>query len=93
MKESYVESTFHKLIVQCGGYSWKWNGQKGVPDRVVVYRGVVYFVELKADGGRLSPHQILQHKRLCSLGANVAVLTGITETRGWVNELCATGTS
>jgi hypothetical protein len=51
----------------------------GVPDLLLVYRGQTYGLELKAQGGRLSPTQIATHERMRQAGAIVETANGIDE--------------
>ena len=62
MKESEIEARLVRGVKALGGVAYKFvsPGNVGVPDRVVVLPGGrVIFVELKAEGGRLSPMQRL----------------------------------
>ncbi|WP_461521914.1 PDDEXK family nuclease, partial [Porticoccus sp.] len=71
-----------KYLDQCvkdmGGLTRKWvsPGRDGVPDRIVVVAGVVYFVEVKTLDGVLSAAQEREHERLRLAGANVATVWG-----------------
>jgi hypothetical protein len=51
----------------------------GVPDVVIVHRGRVYGLELKADGGKLTTIQTEVHEKLMAAGAEVATACGIDE--------------
>ena len=87
MRESAVEALLHRLVKSVGGMSFKLAPTvKGLPDRLVVLpHGQVHLVELKAEGGRLSPAQRLLHSRLAERGVEVQVLTGPDEVRAWVD--------
>ena len=87
MRESAVEALLHRLVKAAGGLSFKLAPTvKGLPDRLVVLpHGQVFLVELKAEGGRLSPAQRLLHSRLAERGVEVHVLTGPGEVRAWVD--------
>ena len=79
MKESELEARFVRGVKALGGVAYKFvsPGNVGVPDRLVVLPGgIVAFVELKAEGGRLSPIQDRQISRLRELGADVTVVRG-----------------
>ena len=79
MKESELEARFVRGVKALGGVAYKFAspGNVGVPDRLVVLPGgIVAFVELKAEGGRLSPIQDRQISRLRELGADVTVVRG-----------------
>lgn len=52
----------------------------GLPDRLVLLPGgVVWFVELKAPGGRLGPKQGFWERRLRKLGMNYLRTSGFEE--------------
>lgn len=79
MRESELEARLVRGVKALGGVAYKFvsPGNVGVPDRLVVLPGgVVAFVELKAEGGRLSPMQGRQISRLRGLGADVTVVRG-----------------
>lgn len=79
MKESELEARFVRGVKSLGGAAYKFvsPGNVGVPDRLVILPGgIVAFVELKAEGGRLSPMQDRQISRLRELGADVTVVWG-----------------
>jgi hypothetical protein len=59
-----------------------------VPDRIVVLPGGrVLFAELKADGGRLSPAQLLQINELRRIGAEVYEVWGADGVANFL-EIC-----
>lgn len=61
-------------------------GVSGVPDRVLIHRGRIHFVELKRPcGGTLSPLQRYMHTKLRRYGASVDVVY----TRNQVDEVLA----
>lgn len=53
-------------VEQLGGLCWKFTspGTAGVPDRIILYDGRVYFVELKTERGRRSKVQKYIHKKM-----------------------------
>lgn len=54
--------------------------KKGVPDILLMYAGVTYFLEMKkAKGGRTSPEQKLMIAKLTRAGAICAVCRGLAE--------------
>lgn len=65
-----------KRIRALGGHAYKFvsPSNRGVADRLVVLPGVVWFVEVKAEGGRLSPLQTLFIEQMKRLGQNVIVV-------------------
>jgi hypothetical protein len=76
MRESEVERYFVKRVKEVGGLQRKFvsPGHKGVPDRIVVYFGTVFFVELKAPGKVLRDDQVREHDKLFAAGCNVFVI-------------------
>lgn len=85
MLERSVEAIFVRRVKELGGISHKFAPiVAGAPDRIVLMPGgAIYFVELKAVGGRLSPVQKLWHARAKALGTVVQVVEGPLEARGW----------
>ena len=80
MKESELERILVEEVRKEGGRAYKWvsPGNDGVPDRIVFFPGgKVYFVELKAEGGRTSAQQKIQIRRLESLGQAATVVRGM----------------
>ena len=65
-----------KRVKETGGLQRKFvsPGHRGVPDRIVVYFGDVYFVELKAPGKDLRPDQSREHEKLFEAGAKMWVV-------------------
>jgi hypothetical protein len=54
----------------------------GTPDLLIIDPVLgVYFIECKSETGRLSPAQILMHKRLRERGARVFLIKGLNEAR------------
>lgn len=51
----------------------------GVPDLVIVIGGRALFLELKREGGRVSPAQAQMHAAIRAAGAEVAVVYGFAE--------------
>ena len=84
-----VEAALHQAVRRAGGNTFKLAPTvKGIPDRLVLLpHGQIHLVELKAHGGRLSPSQLLWHRRAAALGIMVHVITGSTEARQWVKNV------
>jgi hypothetical protein len=53
--------------------------RSGLPDVILIHDGRVFGLELKAQGGRLSPAQQTAHEELRRAGAQVATAIGIDE--------------
>ena len=53
----------------------KWIGRNGAPDRLImIYPAGTIWVELKATGKHLEPHQAREHRRMQRQGMIVATL-------------------
>lgn len=76
MFEREIEKRFVKRIRNIKGYAWKFvsPGLNGVPDRIVLLGGRVYFVELKRPGGVLSPIQKVMINRIKRAGLEVFII-------------------
>lgn len=64
----------------------KWIGRDGAPDRLVMLRGP-WFVEMKAPGKKLEPHQSREHDRMAQHEITVWTLdskTAVDEFLFWV---------
>lgn len=80
MRERDIEQRLVREIRKMGGEAFKWTspGNDGVPDRIVMLPGgILIFVELKADNGRLSSVQKVQIRRIQRLGQDVEVVQGM----------------
>lgn len=83
--EGAHETYFRTEVRKLGGIAMKLTPiSKGTPDRLVVFPGGVFFVELKQTSGKASAAQELWHSRLTALGQQVAVLHGREEIRQWL---------
>lgn len=76
MRERTVEQYFIRRVREVGGLQRKYTspGVRGVPDRIAILNGLVYFVELKAPGKMLRPDQVREHRKLRAAGTNVWTL-------------------
>ena len=85
MRERVVEARLRDQVKSRGGWSLKLlPSVAGLPDRLVLMpRGRLFFVELKAPTGRLSAVQSVIHHRLEELGFSVAVLYSPDEVDSW----------
>lgn len=86
-RENKVESYLDKQVKQLGGLTRKWvsPGRDGVPDRIVIVQGRVYFVEIKTSDGKLSDVQCREHQRLRDVGASVYTLFGENDVDYFLN--------
>ncbi len=75
-RENKVESYLDKEVKRIGGVSYKWTGRPGVPDRIVIYKSSVFFIEVKTTDGVLASHQLREIDRIRAKGGDVRVLFG-----------------
>ena len=76
--ESSLEAFFRKRVKLLGGQAIKLAPHEGgIPDRLVIMPGGhMFLVELKSDGGTVSPIQAVWHGRIEKLGVAVHVVRG-----------------
>lgn len=77
-RENKVEKYLDSEVKKLGGLTRKWvsPGRDGVPDRIVVTRDIVCFVEVKTIDGELTSVQVREHKRLIDTGGRVFTVYG-----------------
>ena len=93
--EKDIERYFCRQVKAIGGYAFKWvsPGRRGVPDRIVLLPGgKVWFVELKAAGGRLSALQRFIGSLLVKLGMNYTVIWTKEQVDEWTTTTNSTPT-
>lgn len=78
VRENKVEKYLDERVTELDGLTRKWvsPGRDGVPDRIVIHKGRVFFVEVKVTDGVIEDHQAREHNRLIEKGANVCVVYG-----------------
>lgn len=71
--ENEIESYLVERAEKLGAFVRKlqWVSRRGAPDRMIIYRGRVIFVECKAPGEDLDPHQDREMKRMMQHSAEV----------------------
>ncbi|MEV2294896.1 VRR-NUC domain-containing protein [Paenibacillus larvae] len=90
MLEKHLERKLAKEINAIGGLALKWvaPGHRGVPDRIILLpRGQVAFVEMKAPGGQPRPLQRKWHNTLRDLGHTVAVIDSLEGIERFVKDV------
>lgn len=87
--EKHLEAKLRKSVKSKGGLCLKWvsPGTKGIPDRIVLMPGKVYFVEMKYAKGTLSPQQRLVHAMFKQLGLTVHTLSNAEEVNIFVDNI------
>ena len=89
MRESTIEKHLVAKVKAMGGMAYKFTSpaHRGVADRVVVLPGgVVWFVELKAPGGRLSELQKIFQSDMARMKQKYACLWSKDHVDEWIKE-------
>jgi len=87
MRERDIEAYLRVKVKALGGTAYKFvsPGHAGVADRLVLLPGgVVWFIEVKAPGGKLSPLQMLFGRRMEELGMNYRVVWSREDVDVWL---------
>ena len=89
MIEKNVEDYFNRQVKKAGGLSRKYTspGRRGVPDRIAIMKGRVFFVELKRPGEKPRPDQLAEHKAIAKQGVKVYVLDSKYAVDAWLENL------
>jgi hypothetical protein len=77
LRESKIEEHLQKEVKKLGGVAYKFvsPGNAGVPDRLVVLpKGRIVFIEMKAPGKKPTVLQRKQQSRIRNLGNEVLVI-------------------
>ncbi len=96
MRESQIEQHLVKRVKELGGEVRKvqWVGRRGAPDRLVMTPmretmdgrmdrpARTIWVELKAPGEKVKPHQKREHERMRAMGQRVVVIDSIEGVEG-----------
>ena len=88
MKERDIEMYLRIRIKALGGTAYKFvsPGHAGVADRIVCLPGgVVWFIEVKAPDGKLSPLQKLFGRRMEELSMNYRVVWSREDVDAWLS--------
>jgi len=87
--EAEIEKKMTTGVKDLGGLCLKWvsPGNAGVPDRIVIIRGAVFFVELKTETGHLSALQKNMIRKLIRQGMAVIVLYGEKDVDNFLDTL------
>lgn len=88
MRERDVEKYLVDRVKALGGEvrKVKWIGRHGAPDRLAMLGGA-HFVELKAPGEMLEPHQEREHARMKKHGVSVRMLDSYASIDSFITEV------
>lgn len=89
MLENTVEKKLVNGVKKLGGLVRKaqWIGRRGAPDRLILYCGKVFFVELKSPTGKLSPHQLKEQELFLAQGIPIYTLKNTEEVKEFLDKL------
>ena len=90
MSEKSTEQKLVKAVKSKGGLAPKFvsPGFDGVPDRIVLLpRGRIAFIELKAKGRKMRPLQVRRKRQLESLGFSVYCIDSPEQIGGILDEI------
>ena len=90
MTEKQIEQKLVKAVKAKGGLAPKFvsPGFDGVPDRIVLLpRGRIAFIELKAKGRKMRPLQVRRKRQLESLGFSVYCVDAAEQIGGILDEI------
>lgn len=90
MREKTTEATLVKTVKSMGGLAPKFvsPGLDGVPDRLVLLpKGKIAFIEVKAEGKNLRPLQVRRKRQLESLGFLVYCIDSPEQIGGILSEI------
>lgn len=89
MRESDIEKYLIKRVKEAGGTTRKvkWIGKRGCPDRRVMHPYCCVWVELKAPGKDLKPHQLREIERMRAMGEYVVVLDSKAAIDSWIDDI------
>lgn len=90
MREKTIEEKLVKITRSMGGLVLKFSspGFDGVPDRLVLLpKGRIAFVEMKAPGKMLRPLQVRRKRQLEALGFSVYCIDGVEQIGGILSEI------
>lgn len=81
MLESTIEHQIAQKVKSLGGVFLKWVSPNftGVPDRILLLNGKVFFIELKTPNGRLSARQKRVHCLLEAQGFKPIIIRSMRE--------------
>jgi hypothetical protein len=90
MLEKQIEAYFVKRVKELGGIAYKFTSpaHRGVADRVACLpNGSTWFVELKTEGGRMSPLQKVFQSDMARLKQNYVCLWSKEHVDEWLKSV------
>ena len=93
MREKYIEQKFRNEVKKQGGVCLKLaaTGLDGIPDRLVLMaKGKIGFVELKASKQKPRKLQLVRIKKLKEMGFKVYVIDDVKNIGGVIDDIQST---
>jgi hypothetical protein len=91
--ETRIQRAIQKMVKERGGFVFKVHGSEtmmaGLPDHVIVYRGVPVYFEVKTPTGQLSDRQRYVMRQLVKAGAVVGVPRSVADASAMLDEVDA----
>lgn len=88
MNERDIEKALTVAVTELGGLSYKFiSSVSGVPDRIVIYKNRVYFVEVKTLSGTLSSIQKKRIDDIMKVYKDVYILYGIEDVNIFIKDV------
>jgi len=89
-RERTIESGLRRQIVRLGGLCFKFTspGTRGVPDRLVIFEGRLYLVELKRPDGEPSQVQKAVHRMIEARKVKVWVVKDDETLKTFIDAIC-----
>ena len=88
MLEKDVESYLTKRVKEINGLSYKWLSTiTGVPDRLVIYNGRIYPVEVKTPKGVVSDRQAIVFNEMALRGVPVVVVRSKSDVEALIEAI------
>jgi len=89
VRESYIEKRVCAYAVLLGWVHYKFSspGNRGVPDRILLRKGRIIFIEFKATGKKPTKLQYYIHKIIRKLGFKVYVVDDIEAGKMLLDEI------
>lgn len=90
--EKDIERYLRLKVKKAGGLALKFTspGFTGVHDRIVLFSGQVFFVELKSESGKPSKRQKYVHKQFAQLGFKTHIISSKEQADNFIDEIHTT---
>jgi len=91
MREKSIETKIKQYLTSIGAYHFKYHGGKysrvGVPDIIVCYKGRFIGIEVKNEGGKLSPLQEINLQLIKNSGGISIIARSLEEVKNVITSI------